>query len=102
MSHTFTNADRSVLSHGKVIVDFYKSTCGPCNQIAPRFERLAKSYPSITCVKVNCDDHPKVAEKFKVHAVPTFLSLVDGKEVDKIVGAAEEDLAQLFSELSER
>ena len=41
-----------------VIIDFYSLSCGPCRNIAPFYESLAREYrvscPSLKFGKINC------------------------------------------------
>ncbi|KZV20161.1 hypothetical protein F511_01018 [Dorcoceras hygrometricum] len=75
-----------------VVVDFTASWCGPCRFIAPIFAEIAKHTPHVLFLKVDVDEVKDVAEEFKIHAMPSFVFLKEGKEVDRVVGAKKEDL----------
>ncbi len=56
------------------IVDFYATWCGPCKQLSPILEKLAKEYEGkIYIYKVDVDKEVELATKFGVSAVPTLL-----------------------------
>jgi thioredoxin 1 len=70
-----------------VVADFYATWCGPCRQLAPTMDALADHYAGkIKFVKVNVDESPKLAQQFKVEAIPTLLFFKDGKLADTSVG----------------
>ncbi|XP_059279049.1 thioredoxin H-type 1 [Lycium ferocissimum] len=77
-----------------VVVDFTASWCGPCRFIAPVLADIAKKMPHVIFLKVDIDELKTVAEEWNVEAMPTFVFLKDGKEVDRVVGAKKEELQQ--------
>ncbi|KAG8377844.1 hypothetical protein BUALT_Bualt08G0075800 [Buddleja alternifolia] len=84
--------NKAVAAKKLVVVDFTASWCGPCRIIAPVFAEIAKKTPDVVFLKVDVDELKDVAEKFNVDAMPTFLFLKEGKEVDRIVGAKRDEL----------
>ncbi|HKN19365.1 MAG TPA: thioredoxin [Dissulfurispiraceae bacterium] len=81
--------DSEVLqSKGLVMVDFWAVWCGPCRMIAPAIEELAKEYAGQVKVgKLNTDENPEVATKYKIMGIPTVMFFKDGQKVDQVVGA---------------
>jgi thioredoxin 1 len=81
--------DKEVLqANGLVMVDFWAVWCGPCKMIAPTVEELAKEYAGKVKVgKLNTDENPDVASKYKIMGIPTIMFFKDGLKVDQIVGA---------------
>ncbi|MBI5203254.1 MAG: thioredoxin [Elusimicrobia bacterium] len=80
--------DNDVLkSPEPVLVDFWAPWCGPCRMLAPVVEELAKEYAGkIRVAKLNTDEHPNSAGKFKIAAIPTLLFFKGGKVVEQLVG----------------
>ena len=75
-------------SKGLVMVDFWAVWCGPCRMIAPAIEELAKEYAGKLKVgKLNTDENPDVASKYKIMGIPTIMFFKDGQKVDQVVGA---------------
>ncbi len=81
--------DSEVLqSKGIVMVDFWAVWCGPCRMIAPTVEELAKEYAGkIKVAKLNTDENPDIASRYKIMGIPTIMFFKDGEKVDQIVGA---------------
>jgi thioredoxin 1 len=77
-----------VQAPGLVMVDFWAVWCGPCRIIAPTVEELAKEYAGRVKVgKLNTDENPDVASKYKIMGIPTIIFFKNGEKVDQIVGA---------------
>ncbi len=75
-------------SKNLVIVDFYADWCGPCKMMAPIIEELANEYDgSVKIGKLNVDNNPGTAQKYRVMSIPTILFIKNGTVVDTIVGA---------------
>ncbi|CAI9763751.1 unnamed protein product [Fraxinus pennsylvanica] len=86
------NFNKGIETKKLVVVDFTASWCGPCRVISPIFAEIAKKTPHVIFLKVDVDELKDVAQEFNVEAMPTFLFLKDGKEVDRVVGARKENL----------
>jgi len=81
--------DGVVTSERPVVIDFWAPWCGPCRAIAPVLDEIAREVgDQVTVGKVNVDEHPALAARFGVQAIPQLLFFKDGALVDKIVGAA--------------
>lgn len=80
--------DKDVLQNDKpVLVDFWAPWCGPCRMLAPVIEELAKEYTGkISVAKINTDEHPNAASRYKISAIPTLLFFKQGKVVEQLVG----------------
>ncbi|EDR22855.1 thioredoxin-1, putative [Entamoeba dispar SAW760] len=79
--------NKFISSHPNVLVDFFATWCGPCKMIAPYFEELARTNPSIKFVKVDVDQGADIAQRYGVHSMPTFILFKNGQEYDRFSGA---------------
>jgi thioredoxin 1 len=73
---------------GPVLVDFWAEWCGPCKQIAPSLEEIAKELgDKITVAKVNIDENPQTPTQYGVRGIPTLIIFKDGQVAAMKVGA---------------
>ncbi|KYH38207.1 MAG: thioredoxin [Candidatus Bathyarchaeota archaeon B23] len=85
-----TDADFQSVVEGNplVVVDCWAPWCGPCLYVAPIIEELARDYAGrIVFGKLNVDENPQTAVRYRIMSIPTLLVFKDGKLVDRIVGA---------------
>lgn len=84
-------------SRGEVL-DFTATWCGPCQQMSPLVSRLERE--GLPIRKVDVDRERALAQKYNVQSIPTFLLVVDGEEVTRIVGqTSEAELRRLVSRI---
>ena len=82
------NFQKEVIESDKpVLLDFWAPWCGPCRTVIPIVEEIAQERGDIKVVKVNIDDEPELARKFRVMSIPTLMVMKDGKIVNKSTGA---------------
>jgi thioredoxin 1 len=82
------NFQQEVLESDKpVLVDFWAPWCGPCRMVAPILEEIAAENPQIKVCKVNIDEDPQLADRFKIYSIPTLMVVRDGKVVSQEAGA---------------
>ncbi len=82
------NFDQAVLqAKTPVLVDFWAPWCRPCLMAAPILEELAEEYTDrITIAKLDVDQNPKTAAKYKIMAIPNLIIFKNGEPASQIVG----------------
>lgn len=69
-----------------VLVDFWATWCGPCQALGPVIDELAKEVTDAKICKLDVDESPELARKFRVMSVPTLIVFRDGEAVKRVVG----------------
>jgi thioredoxin 1 len=86
---TKENFDEVVLkSEVPVLVDFWAPWCGPCRMLTPVIEELAEEVTTAKIGKINVDEEPELAQKFRVMTIPTLIVFKDGKEAHTSIGVS--------------
>jgi thioredoxin len=70
----------AILANDAVVIDFFATWCGPCQNLGPKFDRLAAANTSTVFVKVDVDKNEKIAKRYGVRSMPTIIYFKNGKE----------------------
>lgn len=94
-----SNFENEVINADKpVLLDFYADWCGPCKMLSPVLSEIADEYADVIRVaKVNVDDEPELAMKFRVSSIPMLVFFKDGKIISTSVGYRPKD--EILNEL---
>ncbi len=85
---TDSTVDSAASQYPLFIMDCWAEWCGPCRQIAPVLEEMAKELKGKAVFgKLNVDENMQTANKYRISAIPTLLVFKNGKLIDRIVGA---------------
>ncbi len=78
-----------------VLVDLWAPWCGPCRMVAPVVDKLAERYQGkFKFYRLNVDENPQTASKYKVMSIPTLIFFKGGEAVDTVIGAVPERVLQ--------
>ena len=70
-----------------VLVDFWAEWCGPCRQMTPTIDSLARDFK--VC-KVDIDKNQSLAAACNISSIPALLVIHQGKIVARHVGVTSE------------
>lgn len=83
-----------------VVIDVFASWCGPCQQMKPSFEQLAKELgDTYNFVQLNVDEARELAIHYGITSVPTFIFIKNNEVLGKETGyMSKEDLKSKIKE----
>ena len=74
-----------------VLVDLWAPWCGPCRMVAPIIAKLAEKYDGkFKFYRLNVDENPQTAAKYRIMSIPTLMFFKGGGVVDTVIGAVPE------------
>lgn len=82
---TMQNFEQEVLNAQQpILLDFWATWCAPCRAQGPIIDAMAQD--GLNVGKVNVEECPELATKFRVMNIPTLIVLKEGQEVARVVG----------------
>ena len=81
--------ETEVLNSDKTImVDFWAEWCGPCRAVSPILDQIAAEHSDkLEIVKLNVDENPETAAKYRITSIPAMKVYSGGEVVKSVIGA---------------
>ena len=71
-----------------LVVDFWATWCGPCQQFAPTFKQVASQVePKARFIKIETEAEQAISAKYNIRSIPTLAIFKNGQEIDRVSGA---------------
>ncbi|KAL1929615.1 hypothetical protein VTP01DRAFT_1753 [Rhizomucor pusillus] len=86
-------ADLTAKKDSVTVLNFWAPWAEPCLQMNDVYAELATKFSSLTFLKIEADNFADISEQFEIDAVPLFIILKNGKEVERVEGAKAAELA---------
>ena len=92
------NFEKEVLNSTKpVLIDFWATWCAPCMMMSPVVDEIGEEFEQYKICKINVDQEPELANRFKIMQIPNFIIINNGKILDQKIGmCSKEDLLNLL------
>jgi putative thioredoxin len=82
-----------------VLLDCWAPWCGPCRNLGPVLEKLAREYGGeFVLAKLNTDEAPQISAALQIRSIPLVVLFVGGRPVDQFLGALPEGKVREFLE----
>ena len=92
-------ADKLKCSKLPVFVECWASWCLPCKQYDSILKKSALKYKEKCEVcKINLDRNPQASKDYEIKGLPTFMTFLQGEEIERKVGAQTHDILRKMIE----
>ncbi len=94
------NFNSIIQDNRPVVVDFHAQWCGPCRVQSPILKEVASELQEqIRVIKIDVDQNPEIAGRFKIQGVPALMIFRNGEIKYKQAGVHHK--SQLISAINQ-
>ena len=90
---------RTQVLEGKktALVEFMAPWCVYCRRLGPSLDKVAaEREDSLLTAKIDIDQSPELAEKYRIELVPTLMVFKNGEEVGRVINPESKAKIDLF------
>lgn len=81
------NKQSTLMANKPMLVDFYATWCGPCQELTPILDEIENNHKGELIFKrIDVDQEPELAQEFRVEAIPMLLFITPSGEYQSLVG----------------
>lgn len=66
--------------HEMLLIYFGSISCGVCNAMKPKLEKMLEKYPNIKLIEIEAGENPKLSATYNVFTIPVIILYIQGKE----------------------
>ncbi len=102
MAFHFTDANvKEIIASGEpVVIDFWATWCGPCVNMSPTIDEVAKEYEGrVTVGKYNIEEENDLSTEYRIMSIPTILFFKNGQQIRDLRLAGSQSKATLVAQI---
>lgn len=86
-----------IKSQKPVLIRFWAPWCKPCRKMSPGYKKAAQKFgDKVMFAELNIDQHPSVANKYRVRSIPTLILFKNNKIFKRYTGYLKQKAIETF------
>ena len=79
--YTMESIESLIKENEIVLIYFGNKTCGVCNVLKPKVEKILNNFPKIKSIEIDIEKHLEISSQFNIFTIPAILVFIEGKEI---------------------